>query len=564
MRGRSLFSRLLSTHLLVAIGALGILGISLDRVLEQRAIRNLRERLAVEGRLVETAIAAADAGTLQSQIRSFGSVSATRITVIAQDGVVLADSEHDPATMENHAARPEVKAALERFVGSDQRSSATLGKPFLYVALPIKDGRVIRTAVPATEVYEQRRQVREVVGIGAAIMMFVVLGISVIVARSIALPLGRMSEQVERVAEGELGSRLDPEGTREQRVLAEAVNRMASELASRLDDLARETSLREQILAEMPAGVMLVESSGQTAYANPAARDFLGGVGVPSDVREQSVAEFTTHFPKRRELRAESANLADGRRLVIIQDVSEALRVEAIRRDFVAHASHELKTPVGGILSVAETIKTALADDSESVPKFADTLIREARRLSDLVQDLLDLARLEQTALEPVPVNLSLVASHEGERAATAARSKGLRLVTDIEEAVMTAGNPDELGLAIRNLLENAVRYTATGEISLKVDRDEEAILVVVKDTGIGIPTRDLSRIFERFYRVDSARSRETGGTGLGLSIVRHVVERHGGEVSASSELGVGSEFRLRLPRPMGSQVERGRQGIDS
>ncbi len=238
----------------------------------------------------------------------------------------------------------------------------------------------------------------------------------------------------------------------------------------------------------------------------------------------------------------------DDRVLLVVSDVTERHRVESMRREFVADASHELKTPVASVLASAETLRIALARRPEDADRFAAQVESSARQLARIVEDLLDLSRLEASEIERVHFDLADVVRDEAGAAAERAAAAGLELTVETEP-VAVEGSPRDVALALRNLFDNAVRYTDPGgEIHVSVRRRDGQALVEVRDSGSGIPTRALSRVFERFYRVDVARSRATGGTGLGLAIVKHVVERHGGEVSVESELGVGSVFRIRLP----------------
>jgi signal transduction histidine kinase len=342
---------------------------------------------------------------------------------------------------------------------------------------------------------------------------------------------------------------LGPEAPAEVRRLAGALNEVIGSVADRLAELNREAGLREQILSSMSEGVVLADATGRILYANPAANDLLSAATVlPSQLRADGPVELTLRHPRRRELKAACLRLEDGRRLVAIQDVTEAKRIEAMRRDFVADASHELKTPVASILAVAETLEMAVEDDPEAVPSFMRTLLAETRRMSALVQDLLDLARLEGRPPERGQVSLSAVIARETSRIRKGAEGKRLLLKEEVEEGITVAGNAEDLALAMRNLLDNALRYTLNGQVSVKLYRNDANAVVEVADTGPGIPGKDLGRIFERFYRVDRARSRETGGTGLGLAIVRHVVEQHNGGVRVESELGRGSRFVVTLP----------------
>jgi two-component system sensor histidine kinase SenX3 len=243
--------------------------------------------------------------------------------------------------------------------------------------------------------------------------------------------------------------------------------------------------------------------------------------------------------------------------VVVLRDVTQARGVERLRRDFVANASHELKTPVASILALSETLRQAAADDPEAVARFLSLLEREAARLAHLVGDLLELSRLEGGTPEAEEVRLDRVVTAEAERLRPRAEGAGLRLTVDAAAPVVVWGAEADLELLVHNLLDNAVRYTPEGgEVRVTVGQADGSAELVVDDTGIGIPSKDLDRIFERFYRVDAARSRETGGTGLGLSIVRHVAEAHGGAIGVRSVLGAGSTFVVRLPVPDEASVD--------
>lgn len=321
----------------------------------------------------------------------------------------------------------------------------------------------------------------------------------------------------------------------------------------------------ELVLATMKEGVVLVSADGNVSFTNPAAdRHLLGKpanlsstlpLGLQDAVRsaaERQVSTFAdveTGAPSRW-LRASAIPVGEeGSVLLVITDVTEARRLEAVRRDFVANASHELKTPVASIRAAAETIRTAAAEDPSVAARFAEQLEREALRLSRIVADLLDLSRLEAGSELRESVALDSVLREEGERFGSTAVGAGVALEMHAEAVPRVRGSARDLSLLVRNLVDNAIRYTKPGgRVNVGLEADDGEVVLTVEDTGIGIPTRDLPRVFERFYRVDRARSRETGGTGLGLSIVRHVAENHGGTVSVESELGRGSTFTVRLP----------------
>jgi two-component system sensor histidine kinase SenX3 len=314
----------------------------------------------------------------------------------------------------------------------------------------------------------------------------------------------------------------------------------------------------------LPQGTVLIDGNDRVVYANPSAYTILGA--VPNDLsglaplqlqtavrearakREQEERVLDHGAPTRRLRGVATPFTEDDRVLLLVVDITERERTDSIRRDFVANASHELKTPVSTIIASSEALQIALDRDDGSASSFATRIEDSARQLDRLVGDLLDLSRLEKDRPEMRPIRLDHLVRDEVERIRGEAELKGLTLDVAADEVVAMVNHRD-LAIATRNILDNAVRYTAAGgSISARVARDGRQVVISVTDTGEGIPTRDTERVFERFYRVDSARARATGGTGLGLSIVKHVAESHGGTVSVESELGVGSTFTIRLP----------------
>jgi signal transduction histidine kinase len=383
-------------------------------------------------------------------------------------------------------------------------------------------------------------------------VLLATLAASSMAANWIRQSLEMLARDLALIARGH-SDRVTASGPQETVKLSEAINGMAEELAGVIDELRSETALREQILASMREGVVLADGYGEVIYANQAAHDMFGRSPrdlLPAQLEEPGEHELTIHHPRRRELRSTSVRLADGRTLAVIQDQTERKRVESIRRDFVANASHELKTPVAGIMVTAETVERAIDEDVTHARRFAANLVREARRLSALVQDLLDLARLERGQGERTRLRLVEGVEEEVDSLRERIERKGLTLTVELDRDIEILGVQEDLALMVRNLLENALVYTAEGSIEVTMADAGEWFELKVADTGAGIPTTDLERIFERFYRVDKARSRDTGGTGLGLAIVRHVAESHGGVVEVASELGSGSTFTVRLPHP--------------
>jgi len=376
------------------------------------------------------------------------------------------------------------------------------------------------------------------------------LALSFVKARALAGALADLTQELDDLAS--TGQYFTQEfvcrGSAEHRALGQAVTRLVQGLQKRDAELVAEAGLKGQILASMPVGVVLVEASKSVTFMNPSAHALLGSVTLPAGVLDTPYSDFEVYHPRHRDLSSSVVGLGAGRRLVLVQDVTDRKRIDSVRRDFVANASHELKTPVGGILALSETLEQAVDDDPVAAKRFVITLVSQARRLAALVQDLLDLTRLETTKRSTRQTELGPLIRAEIDRITPSAEAKNLSIKGSLQDGVYLSGEPADLRLAVRNLLDNAVRYTLEGEVRIDLRREDSGIVFQVTDTGIGIPRKDLARVFERFYRVDQARSRDTGGTGLGLSIVRHVAERHGGEIRAESGLGNGSRFTMRLP----------------
>jgi len=357
--------------------------------------------------------------------------------------------------------------------------------------------------------------------------------------------------------------------------LTNELGAITTRLRDRLDELTEERDRAGQILDALDDGVLLLDGAGRLLVANPAARSWFG---LPDDLRpglpvqrvlgapqvsalaEEAaeagapmVGTLTLVFPEPRTLTMRAFPLADrgptGRIVVTMTDITQRRRLEVLRRDFVANASHELKTPVAAVRVLAETLLTALPDDPEAGRRFAERIAREAERLDLLVRDLLDLSRVERGTLDVEPVDLVGLAKEVVGGYGELAEERRIRLHSELRPQVSMRGDRAQLGLLLSNLLDNALRYTpAKGTVCVRLDATESRAVIQVSDTGQGIPARELSRVFERFYRVDKARARQTGGTGLGLAIVRHVAEAHGGTVGVDSELGRGSTFTVSLP----------------
>jgi two-component system phosphate regulon sensor histidine kinase PhoR len=573
---RGLSVKLLAVYTLAFVVIIGLFGALVDSFLRRQSLDELTSSLIQQASVVEVAIRGET--DLDALVDELATRSESRVTVIAIDGWVLADSAEDASTMENHSQRPEIVAALAGEVGVARRQSSTVNEALLYVARPPSQDRIVRLAIPEALVAERLGEIRVAVITGAGLAGLIGIILVWLISRRIARPLQEMTAAAESVAAGNLAARMPRVDTKELDRMAGALNHMAAELGNRIEASEGQARLLDQVLGAVRQAVVVVDEDDQILYSNPAAAgmiripDSLGGLtphGLQTLVREaRSGANRTEglfdHGSPTRILQAAASPFPQDRRVLLaISDITETTRVDAMRRDFVSSASHELKTPVAAILASAEALQMALARDPGSAARFGEQIERLARQLAKLVGDLLDLSRLEASEPAHELVRIDQVAEEEVSRVRPAAELAGLTL-TATSSAVSVSGSRRDLGLAIRNLLDNAVRHTpAGGTINVKLRSDNGEVVVEVIDSGEGIPKRELPRIFERFYRVDTARARATGGTGLGLAIVRHVVERHGGSVHVESDLGQGSTFRLRIPQA-NQAPSRGGQGPDS
>ncbi len=552
--------RLLIWYAVAVALAVAALGFAASRVLEVQLMTDLTGSLEAQAHLIRLALPE-DPARLPARVSEWGRASGIRITIISTDGAVLADSSRDPDGMENHAGRPEVAAALAGAVGSDTRLSASLGAEFRYVAVPPADGRIVRTAEPLSEVGRRLARLRSTIVLGAtgaAALGFLAVWWA---ARRIVRPFRLATEGAAELAEGAPVESIKTGGPLELMRMVETVQAMASELQAKARESERERALRDRLLGSLDEGVLLVEGGDSITYANAWALGALGRrsdlLSLPAplqqiclDVRRSGAparAAFDHGVPSRAFVAMATPLDEAGGVVIVLQDVTTARRVESMRRDFVADASHELKTPIAAIQAGAETMVRALDEDPAASRAFAEQIRQNTVRLGRIVSDLLDLSRLETEDAHFEPVALDDLVEAELARLAPPGGRAPVELSSLIAPAPVV-GSPGDIRLAVRNLLENAQRYAAGGAVRVEVRCEDGEAIVEVADSGIGIPSRDIPRVFERFYRVDVARSRHTGGTGLGLAIVKHVMDRHGGRVEVESELGVGSTFRLCFP----------------
>jgi two-component system phosphate regulon sensor histidine kinase PhoR len=517
---------------------------------------------------------------LQQSVKQLVADTDLRATVIATDGTVLADSEESPTAMGNHADRPEVIEALAGRVGRDTRLSTTQRVEQMYVAVPASyDGQqvALRVSESLEAIGEISAQARRT---GLLLLLVTLVLAAVFVWRlthAAADPVERLADAARAMADGDLAAAV-PREAGALKPLADSLTDLRDQLRDRIGDLEAGQRTLQVALDGLDDAVLLLDGN-RVRFGNRAVTSLFRS--VPGDLRGRAITDLGLPAPivaavsarlsstspgtddlgpdpYRRSYRVHSVPMGSSesgsRTLIVITDTTERMRLESMRRDFVANASHELKTPTAGILLLAESAGHAAEDgDLTQATAFTSSIHAEATRMKQLVTDLLDLSRLESLpaadAITDVrqSVDLALI----GHRSAAAAR--GLELDSDDTavsgEDVAVHTDPTDMAIALDNLLSNAIAYTERGRVTVRVTADDTAVSIAVEDTGIGIPTADVERVFERFYRVDRARTRAGGGTGLGLALVRHVVERAGGSVAIESTEGVGTTVTLTLRR---------------
>jgi len=511
-----------------------------------------------------------------------GRALSRRVTFIAVDGRVLGDSNVSLERLphvENHRGRPEVEEALRRGVGWHIRRSATIGAEFLYVASVLGDTEaprlILRLAVPLQRVEGLLRRMRELVVLAAVASALLSFGLAYLVSRGISRPVAELTRAAKRLAAGDRTARIGRYPQNELGELARSFDRMADVLQEELEAVERARDRLSAVLEGMAEGVMLLDVEGRIVLWNRALEDLLRleleprgrtpaelvrspelqeAVREILEGEEQRVLEVRTSTRPQRILEVHLGRILgrEGGAVAVFHDVTEQRRVEKVRRDFVANVSHELRTPLSAIRAAVETLLEGALMDPKFSHHFVEVIGRHTERLQRLLDDLLDLARIESGHTPPSmePIRADALMDAAAGTVASLAQSRGVELIREpTEEPLVIRGDRRQLEQALVNLLDNAVKYTdPPGRVVLSIRRRDREVHLEVSDTGVGIPEEHIPRIFERFYRVDKARSRQLGGTGLGLAIVKHIVQAHGGRVEVESTPGKGSTFRVVLP----------------
>jgi two-component system phosphate regulon sensor histidine kinase PhoR len=601
MRRTPLFWKLYLTYLVAVVLCAGVVGWfavgTASDLYHQQAVSDLRSRAELAAGQITPLLD--DPAQLQGLVRRLGAGADTRLTVIAGpastvavEGGVLADSEADPATMANHDTpdRTEVIAALAGVVGESVRRSDTLGIRMFYVAIPVFDAghrveAVVRTALPATQVNSKLAVMRARIVLGALLAALAMALLGYLVSRGISGRMRAIKRGAERFAAGDFGHEIHVTELDEIGEVATGLNAMGRQLSETIRAITEERNEREAVLAAMTEGVLAVDGQERVITINAAGAGLLGiapelahGRSIQEVVRNPELQAFVATVlagaepmedhvvlhgdDEPRELRVHGDQLRDGGgaadgggrgAVIVLNDITRMRRYEAVRRDFVANVSHEIKTPVTTIKGFAETLLDGALDDRADAERFLRIIVGQADRLSAIIEDLLSLSSLEggtddaAITLERGSIrDLLQVALDVCEMKAAA---RDIRLELSCLADLYADINAPLLEQAVVNLVDNAVKYSPQGStVVVSAGVEAAGLSIRVADTGRGIGREHLSRLFERFYRVDKARSRDMGGTGLGLAIVKHIAAAHGGWVAVESTPGVGSTFTITLP----------------
>lgn len=558
----------------------------LESYVESNLENNIKHQLVLGKELLETNLKdKTNPIDLQELVLNMGNALGLRVTIIALDGKVLGDADltrEQLPTVENHANRPEVKEALSGGLGVSKRFSYTVNKYMLYTAIPFgkeKTEGILRFSVPLHDIEILQARMHRVVGVSIVGILLLSLGLTFLVSVFVSRPLTEMSAIAKSMAQGDFSKKVAIIHTHDEiGELAQSLNLMSEEIKDKIGKVDSERAKLDLILSSMFEGVIVTDEKEKIILMNPSLRKIFfvdtnpGGKKLLEVIRNTAVQdivdrivqgrqglateEITVNMPEEKILKVNGAPIVRNDKfegaILVFHDITELRRLEQIRQDFVANVSHELRTPISSIKGYAETLLEGALEDKHNAKEFISIIYQDSNRLANLINDLLDLSKIESGKMKMSLVPLDTVSLIK--RAVTVienqakAKSIAIKLALPSDLPKVKA-DETRFSQVMINLLDNAIKYSSEGRTAtISANVVNNALQIDISDTGIGISEKDLPRIFERFYRVDKARSRELGGTGLGLSIVKHIVSAHGGQVWVKSELGLGSTFSFTIP----------------
>jgi len=580
--------QLYPTYLLITLLALGAASWYASSFLSDYFLERTIAGLKTQGRIamgrIETHLSPLNAGEVDRLCKEIGNSAQIRVTVILPNGRVVGDSDENPTAMDSHADRPEFLKAVSGQAGSALRYSRTLDKRMMYVALPLRSSErleaVLRVSIPLTEVDEELSSIQERITFGGFLIALFAAVVCLYVSRRISRPIEEMRKGAEYFAKGDLKYRLSLTDTTETANLAEAMNLMAARLESRIEAEVNQRNQIEAVLSSMSEGVIALDMDEHILSFNQAAATMFARLSASAKnlslheiIRNRNLQQFVEKAQKsnipvkediilnqngERIININASFLRDAKEkrigtLLVLNDVTQLRRLEKMRQDFVANVSHEIKTPLTAIKGFVETLQSGAKDNHKEAARFLSIIDKNVNRLGAIVDDLLQLSRIEKeneekliqltkTAVKKIITSSIKICKAEAE-------AKLIEINFTCDDSLEAMIEPVLFEQAMVNLIDNAVKYSSEkGKIQINAVKTDSGVVCNIEDNGIGISKRHLPRLFERFYRVDKARSREQGGTGLGLAIVKHIVQAHGGHVTVDSTPGKGSTFTIHLP----------------
>ncbi|MBN1818794.1 MAG: PAS domain-containing protein [Sedimentisphaerales bacterium] len=591
MRRKTLLWQLYPSYLAIIVLSFLAIAWYVSGSLRQFYLRQTRLTLEARARLIQEEVVhtytTRGAQELDALAKRMGRISNTRITYILPSGTVVADSDDNPVNMVNHADRPEIIQAYQGQVGWDLRPSGTVKIRMLYVAVPIREQDrivgVLRTSVSLASVDEVLAAIYTRIAMGALVIAILAAALSFFASRRITRPLEEMRLGAEQFARGDLNHKLHVPDSQEIAALAESMNRMAADLDERIRTIVTQRNEQQAVLSSMVEGVLAVDRYLHLISLNDAAADLIGmgdedpkGKSLQEVIRNTELYEFVVQALQNnrpvdgqivlregageRYVQARGAALIDAHgseigAVVVLNDVTQLRRLENVRKDFVANVSHELKTPITSIKGFIETLMDGAIHHPQDAMRFLDIVARQTHRLNAIVDDLLTLSKIEQQT-EKTEIELTVAAIRPAITAAVQlcelkAAEKQIQIEWECDETLRARINSALLEQAVVNLIDNAIKYSENDAVvRIEAAQTPKDVQIRVIDHGCGIEAMYLPRLFERFYRVDKARSRKLGGTGLGLAIVKHIAQAHGGRAGVQSTPGKGSTFTIHLPLP--------------
>lgn len=577
---RSTRSRIATPFVVLIIVATTALALYLSHYFRQAYLDTLETRLLADLRILEDQLPTYDAaGDLDAMARHYRELLDVRVTFIAADGTVLGESDYDRATMDNHLYRTEVQQALDQGHGNSIRYSVTARTDVMYVALALKETaapvRIARLALPLVEVQAELTRLNRVILTTALVAIGLAVALAFLIADRTTSPVRQLTAMAQQVAAGDLSARLLPTTEDEVGQLTRAFNVMTEKLQEQIDALTTEQTCLNAILDHMADGVIIVDTGGVVQMLNPAAAQILDvtpetavGSTFSALARHHRLIELWLRCQRTQEEQRDAIEMDHDKELflqviitpqrtpatpgylVIVQDLTRIRRLETIRRDFISNVSHELRTPLASLTALVETLQDGAVEDPVMRQRFLDHIERELTAMTQIVEELLELSRIESNRAPffMQPTSVETLIAGPVERMLPQAERAGLTLTAELPaDLPPVMADAERIQRVMTNLLHNAIKFTpAGGRIVVSAQRETGKVVIAVNDTGVGIAEEDLSRIFERFYKADRARS--SGGTGLGLAIAKHIVQAHRGQIWVKSVEGRGSTFYFSLP----------------